>query len=256
MNANSLLILWFEYMGYAENHASELVSILLFCNCLSSLFFGWFGDYMHVKNSKYGRLLVALSVLSIQIVFTCLLYLDVPVHPDEMGDLNRDTKMMNLFPIFTGVLIVLGLFGDADQQCCDLPILADIVPHHIRGFAYSLLDMVQCFFAFLATVFVGVLAEDTFGFVHDKNKPIKDWDPTTRAINTRALGSALLTVNMVAMIGSFIIYGLMLYTYPKDVKEMAIMHDTMQRRRVEEDDGGSEDGVALLSDDRNRRQDE
>ena len=25
--------------------------------------------------------------------------------------------MMNLFPIFTGVLIVLGLFGDADQQC-------------------------------------------------------------------------------------------------------------------------------------------
>ena len=103
---------------------------------------------------------------------------------------------------------------------------------------------------------MGVLAEDTFGFVHDKKKPIKNWDPSTRAINTKALGSALLTVNMVAMIGSLIIYGLMLYTYPTDAKEMAIMHDTGSRRSVEDEGDGSEDGVALLSDDRTSRQDE
>ena len=83
--------------------------------------------------------------------------------------------------------------------------------HHARS----------CFFAFLATVFVGVLAEDTFGFIHDKKKPIKNWNPSTRATNTRALGSALLIVNMVAMSGSLVIYILMLFTYPLDAKAMA-----------------------------------
>ena len=47
---------------------------------------------------------------------------------------------------------------------CDLPLLADVVPTKMRGFAYSLVDMVQCFFAFLATIIVGLLSEKSFGF--------------------------------------------------------------------------------------------
>ena len=62
---------------------------------------------------------------------------------------------MSYFPVYVVIIIGLGLFGDADQQCCDLPMLADVVPSRMRGYAYSLIDMVQCFFAFLATVVVG-----------------------------------------------------------------------------------------------------
>ena len=102
-----------------QNHASELVSILLFCSCLSSLFFGWFGDLMHVKNPKHGRLLVALSALVIQIVFTCLLYVDVPVHPDEMGNLNRVFLPFIFIPFFSfffhnNLLLLKHVFTYAD----------------------------------------------------------------------------------------------------------------------------------------------
>lgn len=70
MNANSLLILWFEYMGYAENHASSLVAILLLCNGISSLFFGWVGDKAHTYQPGFGRLAIACSALVIQMIFT------------------------------------------------------------------------------------------------------------------------------------------------------------------------------------------
>ena len=43
--------------------------------------------------------------------------------------------------------------------------------------------MVQCFFAFLATVIVGLLTENIFGFIHDDTHPIKEWDIGTRERN-------------------------------------------------------------------------
>ena len=113
---------------------------------------------MHIKRPKYGRLAIAIGALVIQIIFTVILYVDLPVRLNTLSGKSstlRDEQLMLAFPIFVGILIVLGLFGDADQQCCDLPILADVVPSNIRGFAYSLVDMVNCFFGFLATVFVG-----------------------------------------------------------------------------------------------------
>ena len=83
MNANSLMLLWFEYMGFAESHASGLIALLLFCNGISSLFFGWLGDYMHVRRPAYGRLSVALSALLLQITFTCLLFVGVQIEDQE-----------------------------------------------------------------------------------------------------------------------------------------------------------------------------
>jgi hypothetical protein len=49
-----------------------------------------------------------------------------------------------------------------------------VVPTKMRGFAYSLVDMVQCFFAFLATIIVGLLSEKSFGFgtFHDSSSVI------------------------------------------------------------------------------------
>ena len=52
--------------------------------------------------------------------------------------------------------------------------------HLRRGLAYGIVDMVQCFFAFLATVIVGLLTENIFGFIHDDTHPIKEWDIGTR----------------------------------------------------------------------------
>ena len=201
---------------------------------------------MHIKRPKYGRLAIAIGALVIQIIFTVILYVDLPVRLNTLSGKSstlRDEQLMLAFPIFVGILIVLGLFGDADQQCCDLPILADVVPSNIRGFAYSLVDMVNCFFAFLATVFVGILAEDAFGFIHDKNKPIMGWSVNTRTVNTSALGTALLTVNLIAMVGSLILYVLMLYTYPKDLNEMKRIRDLEK----EKDRNRNEQEVSLLS---------
>merc|ERR1711871_1256682 len=128
------------------------------------------------------------------------------------------------------VIVVLGLFGDADQQCCDLPLLADVVHPSDRGLAYGIVDMVQCFFGFLATVIVGVLSEDVFGFVHNDDRPIKTWNRGTRSVNTHALGNALLVVNLVAMMGSLVLYIVTIFTYPRDAAWMA--------RRIGRDGGG------------------
>ena len=181
---------------------------------------------------------------------------------------------------------------------CDLPLLADVVPTKMRGFAYSLVDMVQCFFAFLATIIVGLLSEKSFGFgtfrdssidmihvcldvvrclfvvcpivcplfadiisscpsprflvsffivlrysVYDANRPINEWDADMRATNTKALGSALLTVNMFAMSGSFVLYVLLLFSYPGDAKWMK----DQESKKYEEDggDGGGPGDVSI-----------
>jgi hypothetical protein len=180
----------------------------------------------------------------------------------------------------------------------------------MRGFAYSLVDMVQCFFAFLATIIVGLLSEKSFGFgtfhdssvdtihvclrccfclfvvcslfvrclpvvcplfdrrlltlsvsscssprflvsffivlrysVYDANRPINEWDADMRATNTKALGSALLTVNMFAMSGSFVLYVLLLFSYPGDAKWMK----DQESKKYEEDggDGGGPGDVSI-----------
>ena len=119
MNANALLLLWFEYMGFAESHASGLIALLLCCNGISSLFFGWLGDYMHVQRPETGRLFVALGALVLQMVFTLWLFSGIHIHPEDNGEGNPmelDEIMMDYFPTYAMIVVGMGLFGDADQQ--------------------------------------------------------------------------------------------------------------------------------------------
>ena len=74
MNANALLILWFEYMGYSEARASSLVAILLLSNCVSSVTFGIIGDEAHRRFPGRGRIFTAMITLLFQIVATVSLF--------------------------------------------------------------------------------------------------------------------------------------------------------------------------------------
>ena len=67
------------------------------------------------------------------------------------------------------------------------------------------------------------------------------WSVNTRTVNTSALGTALLTVNLIAMVGSLILYVLMLYTYPIDLNEMKRIRD------LEKEKDRNEQEVSLLS---------
>ena len=69
------------------------------------------------------------------------------------------------------------------------------------------------------------------------------WSVNTRTVNTGALGTALLTVNLIAMVGSLILYVLMLYTYPKDLNEMKRIRDLEK----EKEKYRNEQEVSLLS---------
>jgi MFS family permease len=220
MNANALLILWFEYMGYAELHASQLVSVMMLCNCFSSVFFGWMGDEAHNwgRGGKH-RISVALVALVAQLCLTVVLFRGGPETGSGLNN-GDDSNPGDDYWQWLVIVSVLGLVGDADQQCCDLPLLGDIVHPSRRGLAYGIVDMVQCFFAFLATVVVGLLTEDVFGFVHDDTHPINEWDVGTRERNVKALGTALLVVNLAAMSGSLILYLLMLLTYERDAARL------------------------------------
>ncbi len=238
MNANALLILWFEYMGYAEAHASQLVSVMLLCNCFSSLFFGWLGDEAH----KWGRggkhrISVAALALVAQLCLTLLLFRGGPETGTGLSN-GDDSNPSDDYWQWLVIVSILGLFGDADQQCCDLPLLGDIVHPSRRGLAYGIVDMVQCFFAFLATVVVGLLTEDVFGFVHDETHPIKDWDVGTRERNVKALGTSLLVVNLGAMGGSLVLYSLMFLTYERDASRLRRQLDR-ERASALDKEGGS-----------------
>ena len=69
------------------------------------------------------------------------------------------------------------------------------------------------------------------------------WSVNTRTVNTSALGTALLTVNLIAMVGSLILYVLMLYTYPIDLNEMK----RIRNLEKEKDRNRNEQEVSLLS---------
>ena len=69
------------------------------------------------------------------------------------------------------------------------------------------------------------------------------WSVNTRTVNTSALGTALLTVNLIAMVGSLILYVLMLYTYPKDLNEMK----RIRNLEKEKEKYRNEQEVSLLS---------
>ena len=69
------------------------------------------------------------------------------------------------------------------------------------------------------------------------------WSVNTRTVNTSALGTALLTVNLIAMVGSLILYVLMLYTYPIDLNEMKRIRDLEKEKYRNR----NEQEVSLLS---------
>lgn len=241
MNANVLLILWFEYMGYLELHASQLCSVMLVGFATSSLVFGWLGDEAQNWRGGRSRIWVALFALTMQLCMTLVLFRGGPVTGSGEGNSGTSNPDDDYWQWLV-ILAVLGFFGDADQQACDYPLIGDIVHPSRRGLAYGIADMVQCFFAFLSTVIVGLLTEDVFGFVHDNSHPVKDWDVGTRERNVKALGSALFVVNVSAVLGSLVLYILMLYTYEGDAarlrkelsKERQMVEDCKDKIGVEE----------------------
>ena len=125
-----------------------------------------------------------------------------------------------------------------DVLCC-----ADLFFFLLSSF-FSLLSS----FCFPFSVYYkGMLSEKSFGFVYDANKPINEWDSEVRAVNTKALGSALLTVNLFAMCGSLVLYSLMFFTYPHDAQNASNVEAENVIRLLDDVDSGDSESVSLLS---------
>jgi MFS family permease len=215
-NANTLLILWFEYLGFSEGRSSTIVSVMMVSAAISSAAGGFVGDWAYTKNKNHGRIITAESGVCIQIIMTLLFFKALPLPVMAGGEQPLGVA----FWMFCVCGFFMQIVGNWDQQACDLPLLSEVVEPRLRGTAFGICDCAQCLFSFFATAFVGVMAEQAFGFVAEGTKPIHTWPMQERVGNSLALGNALLWTNIFALGGSFVCYLLMHVTYPSDRKAM------------------------------------
>lgn len=210
--ANTMLILWYQYIGFSEMRASWLTSVQMIGMAISSILGGIIADRISVLYPTRGRLNVAEFGVCTQITMTYVFYKLLPM-PMNAGGTEPIAHSYYWFMIAG---FAMSIVGNWDQQACDLPLLSEVVGPEDRGIAYGIVDCLQVMFGFVATGIVGWAAESMFGFVNMGAIPVEDWSGDVRRTNTVALASALVFTVCTALACSLATYLSMHLTYASD----------------------------------------
>ncbi|XP_058515916.1 uncharacterized protein LOC131479426, partial [Ochotona princeps] len=200
MHAFQFYTMFFQYVGMPDWQASVLTACPLIGGMAGSLFGGWLGDRANEWNRFHGRPLVgqAATLLAIPLIYVGLLV--IPRRPEFFG-------------LYAVDMLLLGFAIASCPTGTNRPILSEIVESEARASVFATQIVVEGSVAsLLGSPVITFMAESMFGYSGTGG-------PELRARNLEALANALLVATVFPWTICFFMYGLLHFTYEKDVRK-------------------------------------
>lgn len=200
----NFLIFYFQYVGISDFSASTLGAASLAGGALGGIFGGLVADQLSRWSPYHGRPFAAqISVAS-----------GIPTLAMILVGLPRDPAY---YSYYLCLVFIFGLMASWCAAGVNRPILAEIVEEGDRASVFSWMVSIDgAFGAMLGAPMVGLLAERIFGYSPSR-APVADMAPAAKAANCDALAKALLMCSAVPWMLCFICYGILHWTYSRDV---------------------------------------
>lgn len=208
-SALGFLTTFFQYMGIPDIEAGALLATMTLALGFGHAIGGAVGDASARYSRYHGRPLTAQisSFAGIPMIY-CILKL-VPRVPESSHQ-------------FGVLLIMFGLMASWCGVGVNRPILTEIVPESGQARAVSWLAALEgSMAACMGAPLVAVLAEEYFGYEPQLAR-IAEVPEAIRNKNVQALGQGMLVMTVVPWTLCFIAFGLLHFTYKKDVENMAL----------------------------------
>eukprot|EP00471_Norrisiella_sphaerica_P008950 CAMPEP_0184501292 /NCGR_PEP_ID=MMETSP0113_2-20130426/47226_1 /TAXON_ID=91329 /ORGANISM="Norrisiella sphaerica, Strain BC52" /LENGTH=472 /DNA_ID=CAMNT_0026890007 /DNA_START=131 /DNA_END=1549 /DNA_ORIENTATION=+ len=203
-------VLWLEMIGYTPMQVAIVGSLGTFAGSIGSLLSGFIGDYAHRIVPFNGRIYVAQFSISAGIL---MVYFILNVIP-------KDGEHIVLFGVSVAVFrLVAGWASNGTNR----PVVADIAPPWSRASMYSYFCAMENIPSSFSGYVVSYLAEKWFGFRAPEKGSAEQFGQggmsnQETAANVVALTSALRLMTLLPWTIAVSFYGLMHFTYKKDVE--------------------------------------
>mmetsp|Transcript_81829 Transcript_81829/g.205909 ORF Transcript_81829/g.205909 Transcript_81829/m.205909 type:complete len:512 (-) Transcript_81829:688-2223(-) len=197
------MVLYFQLSGIADGPAGVLGSAQAVAGIFGNVLGGMVSDVLTRRLGLHGRPLPAQISVVVGIPLNYLLFHGIP-------------PCGTCFWGYLCLIIGFGLFGTWAQSGTNFPVLSHIVPASSRSRVLAWEMALENSIAYALGPFaVSHLAENTFGYTFGTQK-----FSGTDIHSARALGQAMVLVICVPWIVTFLVYTLMHWTYPRDVKKV------------------------------------
>ncbi|KAL8434531.1 hypothetical protein Efla_000047 [Eimeria flavescens] len=202
LHAFQFYTLYFQYVGMPDWQASLLTACPLVGALLGSLFGGWLGDQAEKWSAFHGRPLVGQmgTLFALPLIYAGLL--GIPRRPDFFGFYAID-------------MLFLGFAISWCPSGVNRPILSEIVEPDARASVFATqIAFEGSISSMLGSPVIALLAESLFGY---RSGALPSHAAADHERNTDALANALLVATAFPWTVCFFLYGLIHFTYPKDL---------------------------------------
>ncbi|KAL1530602.1 hypothetical protein AB1Y20_001502 [Prymnesium parvum] len=197
-------VLCLRYSGFSQTSASGVFAVGLVATIAGNVFGGKAGDLMAAKHPDMGRIWLAQLSTTCSIACALVCLLAVPTTPEYSW-------------CFAVIFAIFGFFGQGYSAGANNPMLAAVSPPELRStimaWAYGL-EIAGA--AILGPPFVGLIAQEGFGYIPSQETDISNVPDEQRSKNAIALRNALLIMTVVPFAIATMLYSLIGKIYPRD----------------------------------------
>lgn len=196
----------FQYMRYSDLQSASLSGIVCLGFGFGALGGGIASDALEQRYPDRGRVLLGVSAVVIVLMMMTFFVLSVDVTELDQGSFGVTAMCIFTFAVFKAVPYA----GTVK------PILIDVVPRRLAGTCNAWAGAIDgTIAAFLGAPIFGMLAERLFGYTPTTDT-IPDMPAELRKHNMQALVRAFSSVVLTFTVLGFIIFSLLIHTYPHD----------------------------------------
>ncbi|KEP63032.1 UNVERIFIED_CONTAM: transporter, major facilitator family protein [Hammondia hammondi] len=221
-SAFSFNTMYFQYCAMSDLEAAVLTGSLLMGAAAGGVLGGLLGDRLFYWSRGHGRPLVGQVAMMCRIPLLVLAYVVVP-------------KEEEYFYAYFLIALFVG-FTSMSGVAVNRPILSDVVRPDHKGTVFAVTVALEgSSAAILGAPLVGVLAESAFGYERT-SLLVKDMPDSLRLGNASALAKSLFLLTVIPWSISFVLYGMLHFTYERDQAALAkIVHEEYEHAEDDDD---------------------
>lgn len=205
-SALSFQTMLYQYEGISNLVSGSLTSLVILGCAFGQMIGGHVGDALASRTPLHGRALTAQISSFSGIPLAFVMFHLLPRDPTSA-------------PWYAAVGLLFGLLACWCESGVNRPLLIELVHPNHRARVVTVLQAFSGSAGAVGAPFVGLVAEHFFGY-QTQQKPIDQIPLAERQRNAEALARSLFMMTVLPWLFCFLSYGLLHWTYPRDIEDL------------------------------------